>query len=151
MSLEGWVEKETKELLQTHREWLYPYISAIVTQYHAGIFAEPVLEIAHAQCEMMLCNVWRYTHASKHTLRCTLTWCQICEFSWTIGDISNKHNLTVHWTEKHTHRDCAPYTEIICSYVLSVLGTCSCVLSVWRCLRWACVRLRLRNLLCTAL
>lgn len=22
----------------------------------------------------------------------------------------NEHNLTVHWTEKHTHRDCALYT-----------------------------------------
>ncbi|CAG5862423.1 unnamed protein product [Menidia menidia] len=28
----------------------------------------------------------------------------------TINDISNEHNLTVHWTEKHTHRDCALYT-----------------------------------------
>ncbi|KAL1022543.1 hypothetical protein UPYG_G00029090 [Umbra pygmaea] len=28
----------------------------------------------------------------------------------TISDISNEHNLTVHWTEKHTHRDCALYT-----------------------------------------
>ncbi|XP_064845603.1 geranylgeranyl transferase type-2 subunit alpha [Oncorhynchus masou masou] len=28
----------------------------------------------------------------------------------TISDIINEHNLTVHWTEKHTHRDCALYT-----------------------------------------
>ncbi|XP_067086780.1 geranylgeranyl transferase type-2 subunit alpha isoform X3 [Osmerus mordax] len=28
----------------------------------------------------------------------------------TIRDISNEHNLTVHWTEKHIHRDCALYT-----------------------------------------
>ncbi|MEQ2212425.1 hypothetical protein XENOCAPTIV_030492, partial [Xenoophorus captivus] len=28
----------------------------------------------------------------------------------TISDITNEHNLTVHWTEKHTHRDCALYT-----------------------------------------
>uniref|UniRef100_A0A8C9WEW5 Geranylgeranyl transferase type-2 subunit alpha n=1 Tax=Scleropages formosus TaxID=113540 RepID=A0A8C9WEW5_SCLFO len=25
-------------------------------------------------------------------------------------DTSNEHNLTVHWTERHTHRDCALYT-----------------------------------------
>uniref|UniRef100_A0AAX7TBL6 Geranylgeranyl transferase type-2 subunit alpha n=1 Tax=Astatotilapia calliptera TaxID=8154 RepID=A0AAX7TBL6_ASTCA len=28
----------------------------------------------------------------------------------TISDITNERNLTVHWTEKHTHRDCALYT-----------------------------------------
>uniref|UniRef100_A0A672H0J7 Geranylgeranyl transferase type-2 subunit alpha n=1 Tax=Salarias fasciatus TaxID=181472 RepID=A0A672H0J7_SALFA len=28
----------------------------------------------------------------------------------TINDVTNEHNLTVHWTEKHTHRDCALYT-----------------------------------------
>ncbi|CAM4682841.1 unnamed protein product [Leuciscus chuanchicus] len=28
----------------------------------------------------------------------------------SITDMSNEHNLTVHWTEKHTHRDCALYT-----------------------------------------
>lgn len=28
----------------------------------------------------------------------------------TISDTTNEHNLTVHWTEKHTHRDCALYT-----------------------------------------
>ncbi|KAF3835101.1 hypothetical protein F7725_027659 [Dissostichus mawsoni] len=28
----------------------------------------------------------------------------------TISDIPNEHNLTVHWTEKPTHRDCALYT-----------------------------------------
>lgn len=28
----------------------------------------------------------------------------------TISDITNEHNLTVHWMEKHTHRDCALYT-----------------------------------------
>uniref|UniRef100_A0A671MFZ0 Geranylgeranyl transferase type-2 subunit alpha n=1 Tax=Sinocyclocheilus anshuiensis TaxID=1608454 RepID=A0A671MFZ0_9TELE len=28
----------------------------------------------------------------------------------SVSDISNEHNLTVHWTEKHTHRDCALYT-----------------------------------------
>uniref|UniRef100_A0A673ZBV3 Geranylgeranyl transferase type-2 subunit alpha n=1 Tax=Salmo trutta TaxID=8032 RepID=A0A673ZBV3_SALTR len=35
----------------------------------------------------------------------------ICELPpGTISDIINEHNLTVHWTEKHTHRDCALYT-----------------------------------------
>uniref|UniRef100_A0A8C2DAK7 Geranylgeranyl transferase type-2 subunit alpha n=1 Tax=Cyprinus carpio TaxID=7962 RepID=A0A8C2DAK7_CYPCA len=28
----------------------------------------------------------------------------------SVSDISNEHNLTVHWTEKYTHRDCALYT-----------------------------------------
>lgn len=36
---------------------------------------------------------------------------QICVLPpGTISDTSNEHNLTVHWTEKHTHRDCALYT-----------------------------------------
>uniref|UniRef100_A0A3Q1GQ67 Geranylgeranyl transferase type-2 subunit alpha n=1 Tax=Acanthochromis polyacanthus TaxID=80966 RepID=A0A3Q1GQ67_9TELE len=40
-----------------------------------------------------------------------LTAAQICDLPpGTINDISNEHNLTVHWTEKHTHRDCALYT-----------------------------------------
>ncbi|XP_036373461.1 geranylgeranyl transferase type-2 subunit alpha [Megalops cyprinoides] len=35
----------------------------------------------------------------------------ICELPpGTISDTSNEHNLTVHWTERHTHRDCALYT-----------------------------------------
>uniref|UniRef100_A0A1A8ERD9 Geranylgeranyl transferase type-2 subunit alpha n=1 Tax=Nothobranchius korthausae TaxID=1143690 RepID=A0A1A8ERD9_9TELE len=28
----------------------------------------------------------------------------------TIHDTTNEHNLTVHWTEKHNHRECALYT-----------------------------------------
>lgn len=41
----------------------------------------------------------------------TLTLTQICDLPpGTISDITNEHNLTVHWTEKHTHRDCALYT-----------------------------------------
>lgn len=41
----------------------------------------------------------------------TLTAAQICELPpGTISDAVNEHNLTVHWTEKHTHRDCALYT-----------------------------------------
>lgn len=40
-----------------------------------------------------------------------LTVNQICDLPpGTISDIVNEHNLTVHWTEKHTHRDCALYT-----------------------------------------
>uniref|UniRef100_A0A673IAD4 Geranylgeranyl transferase type-2 subunit alpha n=1 Tax=Sinocyclocheilus rhinocerous TaxID=307959 RepID=A0A673IAD4_9TELE len=36
----------------------------------------------------------------------------------SISDISNEHNLTIHWTEKHTHRDCALYTECeVCVFV----------------------------------
>lgn len=43
--------------------------------------------------------------------RLTLTAAQICELPpGTISDAVNEHNLTVHWTEKHTHRDCALYT-----------------------------------------
>uniref|UniRef100_A0AAY4CAT1 Geranylgeranyl transferase type-2 subunit alpha n=1 Tax=Denticeps clupeoides TaxID=299321 RepID=A0AAY4CAT1_9TELE len=35
----------------------------------------------------------------------------ICELPpGTISDINNEHNLTVHWTETHTHRECALYT-----------------------------------------
>lgn len=41
----------------------------------------------------------------------TLTRPQICALPpGTISDMTNEHNLTVHWTEKHTHRDCALYT-----------------------------------------
>lgn len=40
-----------------------------------------------------------------------MTPAQICDLPpGTISDIVNEHNLTVHWTEKHTHRDCALYT-----------------------------------------
>lgn len=35
----------------------------------------------------------------------------ICDLSpGAISDITNEHNLTVHWTEKPTHKDCALYT-----------------------------------------
>ncbi|KAJ8371850.1 hypothetical protein AAFF_G00299450, partial [Aldrovandia affinis] len=35
----------------------------------------------------------------------------ICELApGTVSDTNNEHNLTVHWTEKRTHRDCALYT-----------------------------------------
>ncbi|XP_058495378.1 geranylgeranyl transferase type-2 subunit alpha [Solea solea] len=34
----------------------------------------------------------------------------------TISDITNEHNLTVHWTEKPTHKDCALYTGRAESY-----------------------------------
>lgn len=41
----------------------------------------------------------------------SLTPAQICDLPpGTISDIVNEHNLTVHWTEKHAHRDCALYT-----------------------------------------
>lgn len=47
--------------------------------------------------------------------RFTLTAHQICDLPpGTISDIVNEHNLTVHWTEKHTHRDCALYTGRPC-------------------------------------
>uniref|UniRef100_A0A6Q2WV01 Geranylgeranyl transferase type-2 subunit alpha n=1 Tax=Esox lucius TaxID=8010 RepID=A0A6Q2WV01_ESOLU len=62
---------------------------------------------------------WRSVHPSfKHSPVC------ICELPpGTISDITNEHNLTVHWTEKHTHRDCALYTgETIRSCVDSLLG-----------------------------
>uniref|UniRef100_A0A9J7YLT9 Geranylgeranyl transferase type-2 subunit alpha n=1 Tax=Cyprinus carpio carpio TaxID=630221 RepID=A0A9J7YLT9_CYPCA len=37
--------------------------------------------------------------------------CQLCDLPpGSVSDISNEHNLTVHWTEKYTHRDCALYT-----------------------------------------
>lgn len=45
----------------------------------------------------------------------SLTLSQICDLPpGTISDITNEHNLTVHWTEKHTHRDCALYTGVTC-------------------------------------
>ncbi|XP_007550708.1 geranylgeranyl transferase type-2 subunit alpha isoform X2 [Poecilia latipinna] len=49
---------------------------------------------------------WRSVHPHfKHSP----VW--ICDLPpGTISDIANEHNLTVHWTEKHTHRDCALYT-----------------------------------------
>uniref|UniRef100_A0A668APB8 Geranylgeranyl transferase type-2 subunit alpha n=1 Tax=Myripristis murdjan TaxID=586833 RepID=A0A668APB8_9TELE len=50
-----------------------------------------------------LIHIWNFVHF--------LTWTQICDLPpGTISDITNEHNLTVHWTEKHTHRDCALYT-----------------------------------------
>uniref|UniRef100_A0A4W5NGG6 Geranylgeranyl transferase type-2 subunit alpha n=1 Tax=Hucho hucho TaxID=62062 RepID=A0A4W5NGG6_9TELE len=49
---------------------------------------------------------WRSVHPH---FRHSPVW--ICELPpGTISDIINEHNLTVHWTEKHTHRDCALYT-----------------------------------------
>lgn len=49
---------------------------------------------------------WRTVHPH---FRHSPVW--ICELPpGTISDIINEHNLTVHWTEKHTHRDCALYT-----------------------------------------
>ncbi|XP_068175414.1 geranylgeranyl transferase type-2 subunit alpha [Antennarius striatus] len=49
---------------------------------------------------------WRTVHPRfKHSP----VW--ICDLPpGTISDITNEHNLTVHWTEKHIHRDCALYT-----------------------------------------
>ncbi|KPP60436.1 hypothetical protein Z043_121567, partial [Scleropages formosus] len=49
---------------------------------------------------------WRSAHPR---LRHSPMW--ICDLPpGTISDTSNEHNLTVHWTERHTHRDCALYT-----------------------------------------
>uniref|UniRef100_A0A665VDD2 Geranylgeranyl transferase type-2 subunit alpha n=1 Tax=Echeneis naucrates TaxID=173247 RepID=A0A665VDD2_ECHNA len=55
---------------------------------------------------------WRSVHPRfKHSP----VW--ICDLPpGTISDITNEHNLTVHWTEKHTHRDCALYTGRTESY-----------------------------------
>uniref|UniRef100_A0A3Q1ILL2 Geranylgeranyl transferase type-2 subunit alpha n=1 Tax=Anabas testudineus TaxID=64144 RepID=A0A3Q1ILL2_ANATE len=52
---------------------------------------------------------WRSVHPRfKHSP----VW--ICDLPpGTISDITSEHNLTVHWTEKYTHRDCALYT--VCS------------------------------------
>ncbi|KAJ7984286.1 hypothetical protein DPEC_G00363120 [Dallia pectoralis] len=49
---------------------------------------------------------WKSVHPSfKHSP----VW--ICDLPpGTISDVTNEHNLTVHWMEKHTHRDCALYT-----------------------------------------
>uniref|UniRef100_A0A8D3AWD8 Geranylgeranyl transferase type-2 subunit alpha n=1 Tax=Scophthalmus maximus TaxID=52904 RepID=A0A8D3AWD8_SCOMX len=53
---------------------------------------------------------WRSVHPRfKHSP----LW--ICDLPpGTISDISYEHNLTVHWTEKHIHRDCALYTGDTC-------------------------------------
>ncbi|KAK3518804.1 hypothetical protein QTP70_014890 [Hemibagrus guttatus] len=49
---------------------------------------------------------WRSIHPQFHY---SPIW--LCELPpGSISDINNEHNLTVHWTEKHTHRDCALYT-----------------------------------------
>ncbi|XP_059922869.1 geranylgeranyl transferase type-2 subunit alpha isoform X1 [Gadus macrocephalus] len=49
---------------------------------------------------------WRSVHPR---LRHSPVW--VCDLPpATISDIGNEHNLTVHWTENHTHRDCALYT-----------------------------------------
>uniref|UniRef100_A0A9J7ZHG8 Geranylgeranyl transferase type-2 subunit alpha n=1 Tax=Cyprinus carpio carpio TaxID=630221 RepID=A0A9J7ZHG8_CYPCA len=49
---------------------------------------------------------WRSTHPR---LRHSPVW--LCDLPpGSVSDISNEHNLTVHWTEKYTHRDCALYT-----------------------------------------
>uniref|UniRef100_A0A8D3AW72 Geranylgeranyl transferase type-2 subunit alpha n=1 Tax=Scophthalmus maximus TaxID=52904 RepID=A0A8D3AW72_SCOMX len=55
---------------------------------------------------------WRSVHPRfKHSP----LW--ICDLPpGTISDISYEHNLTVHWTEKHIHRDCALYTGRTESY-----------------------------------
>ncbi|CAL8306887.1 unnamed protein product [Lota lota] len=49
---------------------------------------------------------WRSVHPR---LRHSPVW--VCDLPpSTISDIGNEHNLTVHWTEKHTRRDCALYS-----------------------------------------
>ncbi|XP_041863026.1 geranylgeranyl transferase type-2 subunit alpha [Melanotaenia boesemani] len=49
---------------------------------------------------------WRSVHPR---FRQSPVW--ICDLPpGTINNVTNEHNLTVHWTEKHTHRDCALYT-----------------------------------------
>ncbi|KAF5894695.1 geranylgeranyl transferase type-2 subunit alpha, partial [Clarias magur] len=49
---------------------------------------------------------WRSVHPR---FRHSPVW--LCELPpGSISDINNEHNLTVHWMEKHTHRDCALYT-----------------------------------------
>ncbi|XP_023693475.1 geranylgeranyl transferase type-2 subunit alpha [Paramormyrops kingsleyae] len=49
---------------------------------------------------------WRSAHSC---VRHSPVW--ICELPpGTISDTSNEHNLTVTWTEKRTHRDCALYS-----------------------------------------
>uniref|UniRef100_A0A8D0CY05 Geranylgeranyl transferase type-2 subunit alpha n=1 Tax=Sander lucioperca TaxID=283035 RepID=A0A8D0CY05_SANLU len=53
---------------------------------------------------------WK-SKSNSSTCFSTLTPAQICDLPpGTISDVTNEHNLTVHWTEKHTHRDCALYT-----------------------------------------
>uniref|UniRef100_A0A8C1JBU8 Geranylgeranyl transferase type-2 subunit alpha n=1 Tax=Cyprinus carpio TaxID=7962 RepID=A0A8C1JBU8_CYPCA len=73
-------------------------------------FSKPV----HAQSEGLMLVLdgqpqqveWRSTHPR---LRHSPVW--LCDLPpGSISDMSNEHNLTIHWTEKHTHRDCALYT-----------------------------------------
>ncbi|KAG7279388.1 hypothetical protein CRUP_024207, partial [Coryphaenoides rupestris] len=57
---------------------------------------------------------WRSVHPR---LRHSPAW--VCDLPpATISDVGNEHNLTVHWTEKHTHRDCALYTGCLLTIVL---------------------------------
>ncbi|TRZ00551.1 hypothetical protein DNTS_008545 [Danionella cerebrum] len=49
---------------------------------------------------------WRCIHPRLHH---SPVW--LCDLpAGSICDISNEHNLTIHWMEKNTHRDCALYT-----------------------------------------
>uniref|UniRef100_A0A8C9TJI9 Geranylgeranyl transferase type-2 subunit alpha n=1 Tax=Scleropages formosus TaxID=113540 RepID=A0A8C9TJI9_SCLFO len=72
-------------------------------------------------CVCVCVCVWGFSTNSEVILRCgyrnalyykSLTHLhKICDLPpGTISDTSNEHNLTVHWTERHTHRDCALYT-----------------------------------------
>ncbi|TNN29650.1 Geranylgeranyl transferase type-2 subunit alpha [Liparis tanakae] len=55
---------------------------------------------------------WRSVHPQlKHSPICDLA-------PGSISDVSNEHNLTVHWMEKHTHRDCALYSGCLLTIIL---------------------------------
>lgn len=55
---------------------------------------------------------WRSAHPH---FRHSPVW--LCDLpAGSISDINNEHNLTVHWTEKHAHRDCALYTGSVESW-----------------------------------
>uniref|UniRef100_A0A8C1JE84 Geranylgeranyl transferase type-2 subunit alpha n=1 Tax=Cyprinus carpio TaxID=7962 RepID=A0A8C1JE84_CYPCA len=56
-----------------------------------------------------LCKVYNMYSLFIHTLMHKIfnCLCQLCDLPpGSISDMSNEHNLTIHWTEKHTHRDC---------------------------------------------
>ncbi|KTG47527.1 hypothetical protein cypCar_00027137, partial [Cyprinus carpio] len=86
-------------------------------------FSKPV----HAQSEGLMLVLdgqpqqveWRSTHPRlRHspvwvsfTSASPSSFTPLCDLPpGSVSDISNEHNLTVHWTEKYTHRDCALYT-----------------------------------------
>uniref|UniRef100_A0A8C2DAJ7 Geranylgeranyl transferase type-2 subunit alpha n=1 Tax=Cyprinus carpio TaxID=7962 RepID=A0A8C2DAJ7_CYPCA len=100
-----------EQLLKAEREEMISCVYVSRERERVSVaFSKPV----HAQSEGLMLVLdgqpqqveWRSTHPR---LRHSPVW--LCDLPpGSVSDISNEHNLTVHWTEKYTHRDCALYT-----------------------------------------